>query len=422
MAGKPALGGQACLRQAGAKTARSKLLAVKIVRQANQITLIGAATSGGAHGAGCERAPAALRAAGLVARLEAAGYQVTDAGDIPVALYQPDDESPRARNVAAIIRALEALRPRVEQAYRAGTLPVVLGGDCTIVLGTLAGLRRYVHTLGLLYFDRDADLHTPATTVSGHCDGMAVSHVVGRGAPELVRFWSAPPLVREPDVMLFGLDRLDPPEQLLLKDSPIRHCDTSEIARRGLEASAEMALARLHASTREFLLHFDLDVIAAEDFPAADVPGAGGLRLEQVRRALEILAGAKHLAALEVSEYNPERDPDGQWAKVVVELIAGALAARLAALTAAAAAAEQPAEEKVPAEAVPAAETASEPPAAEPAPVEASAAQPEASQPEPQGAEPSPVEASPAQADPPQPDEPGADAPAESASPESSSS
>jgi arginase len=400
------MGGQACQGQAGAETARSKLLAVKIVRQANQITLIGAATSGGAHAAGSERAPAALRAAGLAARLEAAGYQVTDAGDIPVASYQPDDENPRARNVGAIIPALEALRPRVEQAYRAGTLPVVLGGDCTIVLGTLAGLRRYVHTLGLLYFDRDADLHTPATTVSGHCDGMAVSHVVGRGAPELVRFWSAPPLVREPDVMLFGLDRLDPPERLLLKDSPIRHCDTSEIARRGLEASAEMALARLHASTREFLLHFDLDAIAAEDFPAADVPGAGGLRLEQVRRALEILASAKHLAALEVSEYNPERDPDGQWAKVVVELIAGVLAARLAALTAAAAA-EQPAE------AVPVVETASEPPAAEAPPVEASAAQPEPSQPEPQGAEPSPVEASAAQADPPQPDEPGADVSAE---------
>jgi arginase len=372
-------------------------LAVKIVRQTNQITLIGAASSGGAHAAGSERAPAALRAAGLVERLEAAGYQVTDVGDIPVALYQPDEENPRARNVGAIVPALEALRPRVEQAYRAGTLPVVLGGDCTIALGTLAGLRRYVHTLGLLYFDRDADLNAPATTVSGCCDGMVVTHVVGRGAPELVRFWSNPPLVREPDVMLYGLDRLDPPEQRLLAYSPIRYCDTSEIARRGLEASAEMALERLHTSTREFLLHFDLDVVAAEDFPAVDVPGAGGLRLEQVRRALEIFACAKNLAALEVTEYNPERDPDGQWAKLVVELLAGALAARLAALTAAP---TEPAEEKVPADAAPAPEAAPEVPVAD-AP---------------------PVEASPAQDKPPQPEQSSADSPPEPPSPEPASS
>jgi arginase len=339
-------------------------LAVKIVRQVNQITLIGAATSAGAHGAGCERAPAALRAAGLVERLEAAGYKVTDAGDIPAELYQPDDENPRARNVAAVVRALEALRPRVEQAYRAGTLPLVLGGDCTIALGTLAGLRRYLNALGLLYFDRDADLNTPATTASGRCDGMVVAHVVGRGAPELVRFWSEPPLVREPDVLLYGTDRLDPPEQRLLEYSPIRRTSAGEVARQGIEASAEAALALLHAGTREFLLHFDLDTIASEEFPAVDVPGPGGLGLDQVRRALEIFARAKNLAALEVTEYNPERDPDGQWAKLVVEMIAQALARHLEVLTAAPAE-EKPAEEQpvVAAEAPPA-ETAPAAPAA----------------------------------------------------------
>jgi len=375
-------------------------LAVKIVRQANKITLIGAATSAGAHAGGCERAPAALRAAGLIERLEAAGYQVTDAGDIPAALYQPDDENPRARNVAVVVPSLEALRPRVEQAYRAGTLPVVLGGDCTIALGTLAGLRRYAHTLGLLYFDRDADLNTPGTTASGCCDGMVVAHIVGRGAPELVRFWSEPPLVREPDVMLYGLDRLDPPEQRLLKDSSIRHCDTSEIARRGLEASAELALARLHASTREFLLHFDLDVIAAEDFPAVDLPGTGGLRLGQVRQALEIFARAKSLAAVEITAYNPERDPDGEWAKAVVELIVGALAARLAALTAAPA------------------ETAEETPSLEPVQVAAAAPEPSAAeQSAGESARGSSADSAPAQSDPASPD-----SPPEASSPETTSS
>jgi arginase len=416
-------------------------LAVKIVRQANQITLIGAATSAGAHAPGCERAPAALRAAGLVERLEAAGYKVTDAGDIPAELYHPDDENPRARNVAAVVRALEALRPRVEQAYRAGTVPLVVGGDCTIALGTLAGLRRYVHLLGLLYFDRDADLNTPGTTVSGCSDGMVVAHVVGRGAPELVRFWSEPPLVREPNVLLYGIDRLDPPEQRVLENSPIRHVTAGEIARRGLEASAEAALALLHASSREFLLHFDLDVIASEEFPAVDVPGPGGLPLDEVRRALEIFAQTKNLAALEVTEYNPERDPDGQWAKLAVEIIVAALARRLEALTPPPA---EPAEEKAaaagqasseaapvvpvapPADEAPSVEAS--PPPADPAEEKAAAAGQASSEaaPVPPVAPPADeapsVEASPPPAELSEPAQPQADSPPEPPSPEPANS
>ena len=110
--------------------------------------------------------------------------------------------------------------------------------------------------------DRDADLNTPATTPSGSLDGMVVSHLTGRGAAELVRFWGEPPLVREPDLALFGTARIEPAEEGALRHSPLRSYPASEIQRKGAAAAAEEAVERVHANAREFILHFDVDVIA----------------------------------------------------------------------------------------------------------------------------------------------------------------
>ncbi len=307
-------------------------MAVKIVRQANQIALIGAATSAGAHAPGTERAPAALREAGLVERLRTIGYEVSDLGDIAPQRFQLDEETPRARNLAAVLAALNELRPKVEQAVRSGALPLILGGDCTIALATAAGLRRYFRQLALIYFDRDADLHVPATTPSGRLHGMAVAHLIGKGAAELVRFWGEPPLVREPEIALFGLDRLDPPEQEFLEHSPILRYFTTEISNQGAAAVAETVCQRLQTGGRELLLHFDVDVVDADEFGACDVPARGGLRWNEARQALAVFVRQKQLAAIEVTEFNPEKDPDGSKAAALVELLADVLAARRVAL------------------------------------------------------------------------------------------
>ena len=310
-------------------------MAVKIVRQPNRIALLGAPTSAAALEAGAERAPAALRAAGLIERLRAAGYEVNDMGDDPVQLYQPDEVSPRARNVPRIVAALEALKPRVELAVKSGALPLILSGDCTVALATVAGLRRHYRSVSIVYMDRDADVNLPATSPSGCVDGMVVAHLSGRGAAELVRFWGEPPLVREPDTALFGVVRLDPPEEEFLRRSPMRCYLAADILRKGARAAAQEAIERIHAQKNEFVLHFDVDVISNEDFTATNLPGVGGMRLDDVRQALEVFANEKHLAAIEVTAYNPERDPDGRGANVIVELLGQVLATRLAALAAA---------------------------------------------------------------------------------------
>lgn len=308
-------------------------MALRIVRQPKQIVLLGAPTSAAALAAGHEKAPQALRAAGLKEKLESLGYSVTDMGDDPVETYNPDEESPRARNVNRVVAALEALRPRVEAAVKTGGLPLILTGDCSSALATIAGVRRYYRGASIVYMDRDADLNIPATSPSGCVDGMVVSHLTGRGAAEMIRFWSEPPLVRDPEVALFGVDRLDQPEEELLTRVPIRLFRASDIARTGVVAAAEKAVERIHGDKNELVVHLDVDVIAGEDFDATDLPGSGGLRLEQVRQALEIFAQQPRLVAMEVAGYNPERDTEGRGARIVIELIASALAARLEAQT-----------------------------------------------------------------------------------------
>jgi arginase len=307
-------------------------VAVRIARQPNKIALLGAPTSAAAKSAGHEGAPAALRAAGLIDLLHAIGYEVADMGDDPVQLFQQDDESPRARNVGRVLKSLETLKPRVEQAIKSGALPLILSGDCSIALATIAGARRYFRHVSMIYMDCDADLNIPATSPSGCVDGMVVSHVVGRGAAELVRFWGEPPLIREPDLALFGVARLDPAEQEVLDRTPLRRYLAADVVRLGPAAAAQVAVERIHGVGNDFILHFDVDVI--DGFTATDYPGAGGLSLAQVREALLVFAKQKHLAAIEVCAYNPTKDPDGSGAKLVIDLLAEILRERLETLKA----------------------------------------------------------------------------------------
>lgn len=304
-------------------------MAVKIVRQMNSVALLGVPTSAASLALGHERGPAAWRAAGLADRLREAGFTVTDHGDCVERAYAPDEEHPRARNVGPVLKVLEELRPKVEVAVKSAALPVVLGGDDSIVLATIAGCRRYYRNVGLIYLDRDAGLNVPASTPSGCVDGMVISHVIGRGAPELVRFWGEPPLVREPDVALFGIERLDPPEQEVLTQSPLRRYPADQINRRGASVVAEEAVERVHGLRHEFVLHIDLDVIGAEDFSATNLSAPGGMRWEQLEQALAVFVRQPMLAALEISAYNPALDPDGAAARRVIDLLVKLLALRL---------------------------------------------------------------------------------------------
>jgi arginase len=354
-------------------------LAVKIHRDPKKVALIGIPSSAGSHGPGTERAPAALRAAGLQARLEAIGYEVIDHGDTPNFPYQPDEEHPRARNTEAVVQGLSALRTKVELAVKSGALLVILGGDCSITPGSIAGIRRYHRDAGVFWMDRDADLNTPTSSPSGCVHGMTVAHLTGRGAAEIVRFSADMPMVREPNLALYGLERLDPPEEQFLATSTLRAYYAADIVRRGARVTAREAIERIHAHQMPFLLHYDVDVVSSPDFTACGFPAEGSLNAAHVREALAEVVAAPQLLAIELCEYSPELDADGSAARFLIELFAEALAGRLYALTQPAAQKAGEAEAKqapaaVPAAEVPAAAAGEQPAATVPAAPEAAAA------------------------------------------------
>jgi arginase len=311
-------------------------VAAKIARQTKKIVLLGAPMSAAALSQGHESAPSALRSAGLTERLKSIGYEVSDLGDDPVATFRPDDENPRTRNLAAVAKALEAFKPKVEQAVKTGALPVILAGDCSVALATVAGMRRYFKSVSMIYMDRDADLNTPATTPSGCLDGMVVSHLTGRGAPELVRPWGEPPLVRESALALFGVDRFDAPEEESLRRSTLHVFRAADIRAMGPAKAARTAIDHVHGGGSNFVLHFDVDVIgdfAATNFPGNSGAASGGLTAAEIIEAMKVFAAHPNLGAIEITAYNPAKDTDGKGVAALVDLLAEALQARSEALT-----------------------------------------------------------------------------------------
>ena len=170
------------------------------------LAIIGVPSSAGAFAPGQEQAPAALRAAGLIERLQAAGIQVTDRGDSAVWRWRPDRLRPRAQNLEAVITHATETAHRVREAVAADEILLVLGGDCTIELGTVSGFLPSDARIGLLYFDLHADLNVPDSEPEGALDWMGMAHLLGeqRAVPELSRRGPRFPLLEAADVCIFG--------------------------------------------------------------------------------------------------------------------------------------------------------------------------------------------------------------------------
>jgi len=303
-------------------------VASRIVRKPNSIVLIGAPTSAAASMAGAEKAPERLRGAGLADKLRDAGFEVLDLGDAPIISFQVDDENPRARNLHNVLRALESVRPLVEQAIKTGALPLILGGDGSIALAVLGALRRHHRALSLFYISGSTGLNIPATSPSGYIDDMVVAHVTGQGAAELVRFWGDPPPVREPEIALFGIERLDTPAAEWLGRSPMRCYMAEDLRHQSPAESAQLALERIHGHQHEFLLHVDAGIIAQDEIAGAERSGSRGLDLAYLQQVLAHLSKQPHLAAIEVTSCNPAADVDGLSAEALVTLLAEALRTR----------------------------------------------------------------------------------------------
>ncbi len=240
----------------------------------------------------------------------------------------PDDRPShrKRKNLEGVIRVVQALSRRVESILREGGTPLVLGGDCTVALGSLAGAVRARGEMGLAYFDRDAELNTPQSTPSGILDGMVIAHLLGRGEPALALPEGGTPLLRPGKLALLGVERFDPQEIPFYEALPALRIPGPEVWQMGGAKAAEEVLTRLASGEDNFWVHCDLDVLDGAEIPAVDFPAPGGISLVQMEVILACLTGAPGFTGLEITNFNPDKDPDGVAARRVVNLLTVGLA------------------------------------------------------------------------------------------------
>jgi arginase len=272
--------------------------------------IIGAPSSAGAYAPGQEKAPQAFREHGLVDVLRRANRQVTDHGDTQAFRWRPDPDHPKAMNVDAVARIANDLSGKVAGSMAAGEAVLILGGDCTIELGTVAGAIANGASVGLVYIDLDVDLNSPETS-DGALDWTGVAHLLDLPCvvPGLAALGPRRPLLAYDSVLFFAADAITPPEARAIRERNLAVIDLAAVK------ADPIATARRAADWgRRFdrlLLHLDVDVLAYTDFPIAEnVRRVPGLTLAELEAALAILLLAPNWRALTITEVNPDHAPD----------------------------------------------------------------------------------------------------------------
>jgi len=293
------------------------------------VAVIGAPLDLGAGRRGVDMGPSAIRYAGLEPRIEELGRRCVDWGDVVTAVAEASavgDE--RVRFLPQIKETCERIAELVAKAVDEGFVPLVLGGDHSVALGTLGGLARASGKGGVLWLDAHGDLNRPGTSPTGNVHGMPLAAALGLGGAEFESEAYPLPALERSRVALFGVRSLDPSERELLAELDALVFTMSDLDRVGVQPAMREALE--HVAGPGFVhVSLDLDVLDPEVAPGVGTPVRGGLSYREAHLALELVAESGLVRSLEVVEVNPILDRENQTAELAVELVASALGARI---------------------------------------------------------------------------------------------
>ena len=291
------------------------------------VAVIGAGLDLGAGRRGVDMGPSAIRYAGLQERVESLGRACVDWGDIESRVPEATEVGdPRARYLAEIMRACARVASLVREACATGYVPLVLGGDHSIALGTLGGMARAHGAGGVLWIDAHGDLNRPETSPSGNVHGMPLAAALGAaGEAFLTDAWPSPAVER---AAIVGARSLDEGERALIGELGVRVFTMSDIDRNGVERVVREALAFLDGAA---FVHVSVDLDAVDPMfaPGVGTPVRGGLSYREAHLALELVSESGLLDSLDVVEVNPVLDRENETAELAVELVASALGARI---------------------------------------------------------------------------------------------
>jgi arginase len=295
-----------------------------------RVSLIGVPLDLGAGRRGVDMGPSAFRQADIHHALRALGYEVTDTGDVPVAVRETRDPGdPRLKYLKEIRATCEALRDRVGEVCAEGAMPIVMGGDHSIAIGTIAGVSRFHRArgekIGLIWFDAHGDMNTAETSPSGNIHGMPLAIALGLGEPSLVGLAGETPMVEGPHAAVIGLRDVDMPERANLKASGIAAFTMRDIDERGMRAVVEAAIERVTEGTAGIHVSFDLDGVDPTLAPGVGTPSPGGFSYREAHLAMEMLADTGKVLSAELVEVNPMLDQQNGTARLGVGLLASLL-------------------------------------------------------------------------------------------------
>ena len=288
----------------------------------------------GAGRRGVDMGPSAIRIADLEPRLEQLGHKVQDIGDLDVMIPETQKVGEgKLRYKAPILAACQALCEKVEKSLERSRLPLVLGGDHSIAIGSVAGSTNYYarqgEQLGLIWFDAHGDANTPDTTPSGNIHGMSLAVSLGLGDPDLVQLGGRAPKILARNAVLIGIRDLDSGERDTLKKSGVTVYTMRDVDERGMRDVVDEAIRLASDNTAGIHLSFDLDVVDPEDAPGTGTPVWGGITYREAHLAMEMLADRAEIAAIDLVEVNPVLDTQNMTGILAAELAQSVLGKRI---------------------------------------------------------------------------------------------
>ncbi len=271
---------------------------------------------------GVDMGPSAIRYAGLHEQLRALGYSLTDSGNLSVPLpeNEPPDDS-RARHLHSIAGVCWDIYQQALVCADSGELPIFLGGDHSLSIGTVSAITAAQPDIGVLWVDAHGDFNTPEITPSGNVHGMALAALLGRGAPELTGIGRPTPKVKPSQVVILGARDIDEREKTALREAGVLVITMRDVDTMGLAAAAQQALAHFNHLSRVHV-SLDMDALDPAEAPGVGTPVPGGLSYREAHLLMEILHDAGKVASLDIVEINPVLDDRNRTAKLAVELVA----------------------------------------------------------------------------------------------------
>jgi len=299
-----------------------------------KVKIIGVPMDLGAGRRGVDMGPSVIRIAGLNQAIARLGYEVIDAGNVHI--HPPEaigKTSHKARFLREIASAAAELEGMVEDALNEGALPVVLGGDHSIAIGSAAGVAAYYRNrgekIGIIWLDAHTDINTPDTTPSGNIHGMPLAALLGKGAAELTGIGGFSPKVLPQHTVIIGARSVDPGEREMIKSLGVRVYTMSELDERGMAEVIEEALEIASRNTAGFHVTMDMDFLDPFYAPGVGTPERGGATYREAHLAMEKIADSGCVLSVEVTEVNPLLDTANQTAQLAVELILSALGKKI---------------------------------------------------------------------------------------------